>query len=104
MNLQEIFRSKLTLLIWYLDDGHLRSDCHGFRFSTDCFTKKEVFVLIKILKEIFGLQAKAHKTGSEKQSRYTVYIGSENGMSKKFNDMFKPFVSRRIPSMLYKFY
>ena len=99
-NLQDIFKSKLTLLIWYLDDGTLRTDCHAFRFSTLCFTEDEISTLIKILKENFGLESKAHK----EQNRYTIYIGSKNDMSKKFNDMFKPFVSRRIPSMLYKFY
>ena len=101
---KNVFTSKWSLLIWYLDDGNLRTDCNAFRFSTDSFTKKEVLPLIEILKENFGIQAQINKTGKKEKDCYTIYIGAKDGMATHFNNMFKPFVARKIPSMLYKFF
>ena len=110
--------ASLILLIWYLDDGHLRTDCHAFRFSTDCFSKEEVaihkssicvslnvYLWYRCFAREFWYNSQISQNRKESPTQsYTIYIGEENNMARKFNDMFKPFVSRRIPSMLYKFF
>jgi hypothetical protein len=90
------------LLIWYLDDGHLRSDCRAFRLSTDCFTPEEVNTLQEILMERFGISSEAHKAGKTGAAQ-TIYIPAKDEASQKFNDLLKPMCSE-IPCMLYKFF
>jgi hypothetical protein len=98
-NIKDLFVRKETLLIWYLDDGHLRCDCRAFRLSTDNFTPVEVETLQEILWDCFSIKSKIHKAGANR----IIYIGSKDQMSQKFNDLLKPLCSE-IPCMLYKFF
>ena len=42
LKIQSLFYSKLTLAVWYLDDGSLRSDSKAFRLHTNNFSIFEV--------------------------------------------------------------
>lgn len=99
-NLSTFLTSSLTLAVWYLDDGSLRTDCKAFRIHVNCFSLEEVNLLKQILLEQFGIESKPHKQGKG----YNLYIGALNKQSEKFSNLIKPIVSSDIPSMLYKFF
>ena len=84
----------LSVAVWFMDDGSIKSKFHKAKIiNTQCFTKKEVLSLIKILKAKFEINAKLR----EQKDGYQIYILSES------LDKFKEIVGKYIvDSMKYK--
>lgn len=95
-NICDLLKSPIALAIWYLDDGAKRTDCKALRIHTNCYSKSQQEVLIKMLQRNFGIIAKLHKVHNEE---YVIYIPSEE--SKRFCEIIEPIVNK-IPSMRYK--
>lgn len=49
----------LALAIWFMGDGSVKSKNHQAKIlNTQCFSKKEALLLIKILNDKFGVETK----------------------------------------------
>lgn len=71
----------LSLAVWYMDDGTLRHrddglSCSG-EISTNAFTKDENMLLLKMLSEKFGIEARLRHDQS--RDYYSIYI-TANGI------------------------
>lgn len=88
------FLTPLGIAVWFMDDGSIKSKFHKAKIiNTQCFTKKEVLILIKILKDKFKINAKLR----EQKDGYQIYILSES------MDNFRKLVGEYIiDSMRYK--
>lgn len=84
----------IGLAVWFMDDGSIKSKFHKAKIlNTQCFDKKEVLMLIQILKNKFGINAKLR----EQKDGCQIYILSES------MDKFKKIVEKYIiDSMKYK--
>lgn len=84
----------IGLAVWFMDDGSIKSKFHKAKIlNAQCFTKKEVLMLIQILKNKFGIGAKLREQKDGRQ----IYILSES------MDKFKKIVDKYIiDSMKYK--
>lgn len=84
----------VALAVWFMDDVSIKSKFHKAKIiNTQCFTKKEVSLLIKILKDKFEINTKLR----EQKDGYQIYILSES------IDKFKKIVRKYIiDSMKYK--
>ena len=86
--------SCLSLAIWFMDDGSLKSQFHKARIiNTQCFSKNDLSLLQNMLLSKFHI----HTTLRNQQEGMQIYIPSQD--SKKFLDLIRTFV---IPSMEYK--
>ena len=84
----------LGIAVWFMDDGSIKSKFHKAKIiNTQCFTKKEVLLLIKVLKDKFGINSKLR----EQKDGYQIYIFSES--IDKFRKLIGKYV---ISSMKYK--
>lgn len=84
----------LGMAVWFMDDGSIKSKFHKARIiNTQCFTKKEVLFLIKILKDKFKIDTKLR----EQKDGYQIYILSES--ADKFRKIIEKYI---IDSMKYK--
>ena len=92
-NISKILTSPLSLAIWFMDDGYKRNDCNALRISTDLFKLQEQQLLVKCLKDNFGVDSAIHKKGKT----YNIYIPERS--SRKFCELIRPYF---IDSLLYK--
>ncbi len=79
-NITELFRSPLTLAVWFMDDGRLdyRAKSHyAYHISTDSFTESEVKRLQALLLERFGIAAKTYLSLCRGKRYPKLYIGKE---------------------------
>ena len=84
----------LSLAIWFMDNGSIKSKNHRARIlNTQCFTVKEIRRLIQILQTKFDLNCKLRK----QKEGYQIMILAES--ANKFFSLIKEFI---IPSMDYK--
>lgn len=84
----------LSLAVWYMDDGSIKSNKHkGVFLNTQSFSVKDVKILQSILEIKFGIASSTRKDETGEQ----IYLGGESG--EKFIKIIEPFV---IPSMKYK--
>ena len=84
----------LGLAVWFMDDGSKKSKFHKAKIiNTQCFSKKEVLFLIKILKNKFEINAKLRY----QKDGYQIYILSES--MDKFKEVVGPYI---IDCMRYK--
>jgi len=84
----------LSLAVWYMDDGSIKSKRHkGVFLNTQGFTENDILKLQKILEQNFGISS---TTKNDKEGRQ-IYLGGEAG--EKFCSLINPYV---IPSMRYK--
>lgn len=84
----------LSLSVWFMDDGSIKSKSHKARIiNTQAFTKKEVLSLIKALENKFGLKANLRK----QKEGFQIMILSES--ADQFAELIRKFIH---PSMLYK--
>lgn len=84
----------LSLAIWFMDDGSLKSKQHKARIlNTKGFTKPEVERLIKALQDNFGLKSQVRK----QPEGYQIMILAES--AEKFAQIIKPYLH---DSMKYK--
>lgn len=92
-NIMDILISPLTLAIWFMDDGHKRSDCNALRISTDSFHYEEQMRLVECLEKNFCLKSRLHK----KAQAWNIYIPKSDAY--KFCDLVAPHI---VHSMKYK--
>ena len=86
--------SSLTLAVWYMDDGSIKSHKHqGVFLNTQGFALKDIERLQNILKDKFSISS---TTREEKNGRQ-IYLGSEHG--RRFMVLIEPHM---IFSMRYK--
>ena len=84
----------LTLAIWFMDDGSIKSRTHKAKIlNIQGFTKPEVERLIAALDNKYGIKAKLRK----QKEGYQIYLLSET--IKEFERLLKPYI---IPTMRYK--
>ena len=83
----------LSLAIWYMDDGFRRRDSKGFYLCSSSFTSKEQKILLKMLLEKFGIEARIH----HQREFERIFIPS--AFSDRFNNIIKRFV---LPALSYK--
>ena len=76
-----------------MDDGYKRNDCNAFRISTDSFTYHENKLLVKALKQNFGLDCTIHKKGKY----WNIYIPRKSAY--EFKDLVSPYI---VPTLCYK--
>lgn len=92
-NIAEFVKSPLTLAIWYMDDGRLDwrpKDHYAFIISTDSFRLEEVYLLRKMLKENFGIEANVYNPLCRGKRYPKIYIGSKG--RDKFLSLIKPYI------------
>lgn len=84
----------LSLAIWFMDDGSIKSKYHKARIlNTQGFEEKEISRLINALKNKFGIQCKLRK----QKEGYQIMILAESAVD--FAKLIKKYL---IPSMEYK--
>jgi hypothetical protein len=69
------YLSPLALAIWIMDDGGWIRD-RGLKLSTNCFTLKEIKIIVSILKKKYNLEIAIHSTGAIDQ--YNIYFPKKN--------------------------
>ena len=82
-----------SLAIWYMDDGCKTKS--GARLSTNCFNKKDIKFLCKILKHKFNLKVNIHSSGPNKG--FIIYIKASSWLD--FKNLIEPYLHS---SMKYK--
>ncbi len=95
-NISDLIKNPLTIAVWFMDDGNIRKTkgkVYGYYLNTQSFSLKENKILIKALKDNFGIEAMPMKN----HGRYRIYIGAKGKNS--FLKIMKDFV---IESMQYK--
>ena len=101
--LEKILTDPLSLFLWYLDDGSLRTDCLAARIATQCFSFSEHEFLQEVLKRNFQLETTIAKSGISKYGtiqRYSLGIPAKS--FRKFLNLVQPFRAS-VPQMAYKF-
>lgn len=92
-NISEILKSPMSLAIWYMDDGTLDyrpKDHLAFSLMTNCFSRKEVYLLKESLKKNFGLKTTVHNSSYRDKKRPKIYIGSKG--RNRFLFLVKPYI------------
>ena len=85
--------SRLSLAVWFMDDGYKRNDCRGLHLNTQAYHLEEQKILQGCLKEIYNLKVNIHR----QSGKYKLYIPSKE--SEKFCNIIDQYV---IPGMKYK--
>jgi hypothetical protein len=93
-NIQEVLSSELSLAVWYMDDGHRRTDCRALRICTHAFDKAEISRLIDTIEKNFGIRSVMHRAG---KTHNVIYIPGDN--AKKFCNLIRCYI---LPCMEYK--
>ena len=92
--LLENYLDELSLAIWFMDDGSVKSKKHkGVFLNTQGFTLREVKKLQEILKENFSIES----TTREDKNGEQIYLGSDSG--EKFIDTTREYI---LPCFEYK--
>lgn len=89
-----ILKTPLALAVWYMDDGHRRTDCKALRINTHAYSKAEVGRLVTTLWKNFGVRSAIHRAVGK---QFTIYIPAN--VSKGFSEIIRPHV---LPCMKYK--
>lgn len=85
-----------ALAYWFMDDGSAKwkNKSIAVRFSTDCFSKKELKILCKAFMKSYDISPTLQK---HRPSQYLIYIPTKYSL--KFRDLVSPYI---IDDMLYK--
>ena len=92
-NIESMLKSKVSLAIWFMDDGYKRNDCAAIRLNTDAFNCDEQIILIQCLRKNFKIKSHLHKKGKW----FNIYIPKDE--ADKFCNIVKPYI---LPSFRYK--
>ena len=84
---------KISLAVWFMDDGYKRNDCAAVRLNTDAFTYSGQKLLIRCLEKNFKIKSRIHK----KSRWFNIYIPKDE--ARKFCRLVKPYI---LPSFRYK--
>ena len=90
----ELLLTELALAVWYMDDGHRRTDCNALRLNTHAFPRSDVERLANALHSRYGVHTKLHQAG---KSQWVLYIPSRSAVL--FCEIIRPYVP---PCMGYK--
>jgi hypothetical protein len=90
----ESLLSELALAVWYMDDGHRRTDCNALRLNTHGFSCSDVEQLANALSNRYSVRSKLHRAGND---QWVLYIPSRSAVS--FCEIIRPYVP---PCMGYK--
>ena len=77
-----------SLGMWYQDDGG--ADRSGFVFYTNNFTKEDVELLVKVLKDKFLLDCSIHTRNDKVRKPYVIYIKANS--RERFKSLVEPYV------------
>lgn len=86
--------SPLALAVWYMDDGHRRTDCNALRLNTHAFTYENNEHLLEALRTCFDIRARLHRVVKE---QWVLYIPSKEAY--RFCNIIRRYVP---PCMEYK--
>ena len=92
-NIGELLSSPLSLAVWFMDDGTLdyrKNDHCAFHLCTNCFTKKEVELLARVLDSNFEIQSSVHYTLCRGKRHPRIYIGAKG--RERFINLISPHV------------
>nr|ALA63885.1 putative LAGLIDADG homing endonuclease [Symbiochloris reticulata] len=116
-NIKDLISKKLTLVVWYLDDGSKRTYSNAYRLHVECFPSSVVNQLRCALRTHYGIESKPHSHKNistesvekelidpENEKGFIIHIGSRYDNAKKLNAAIKDYVALEIPSMLFKFF
>lgn len=79
------------LAYWFMDDGSIKSnESKGIIFNTHCYSKKDVMLLINVLKDKFNLKAKVRR----QKDRYQIYISGDS--YEKFSALVKSYLLKEM--------
>lgn len=92
-NLINLLKSKLTLAVWYMDDGFKRGDCDSLYLCTSGFKLEDQRFLQEILQKLYGFETKLHFAGKNARIYFPVQF------AKEFCSLVKPFI---LPQFTYK--
>ena len=60
-NILELLIEPLSLAVWYMDDGHKRTDCSALRLNTQSYSVGEQVMLQDCLLKNFGVRVNIHR-------------------------------------------
>lgn len=86
--------SEMALAVWYMDDGHRRTDCNALRINTHAFTHEENQRLTHALSTRFGVRCCLHRVV---KAQWVLYIPAREAT--RFCEIIRPYVP---PAMEYK--
>ena len=90
--------SPLTVAVWIMDDGSLKSNHHrALILNTQSFSKSELMKLIEVLKEKFGIETALRKQSRKQIELYQLI--TRKGSAEKLVKIIAPYM---VPSMKYK--
>jgi hypothetical protein len=98
-NLSDYLKDPISLMVWYLDDGTLRTDSGACRIATQSFTEEENWILQDCLQKNFNVKSVIEKWPD---NQYNLSIPTRGGHSENFRNLFADTVRKEIPSMKYK--
>ena len=88
----------LSVAVWFMDDGSIKSAKHrGYNLHTLDFKRKDLKLLLKVLKERYGIDARIHLQGKYTKDRWRIYIPGSSADS--FEKIISPYL---LPSFRYK--
>jgi hypothetical protein len=93
-NIEAILRDRLSIAVWYMDDG-TRGPRKGFTLNTQNFTKKENIYLADTLRQLYGFQTTLHKDKTHSR----LYITSASATD--FQKLIEGYI---VPEMSYKLF
>ena len=93
LGIENMLSHKISLAVWFMDDGYKRNDCAAVRLNTDAFTYSEQKLLIRCLEKNFKIKTHIHKKGKW----FNIYIPKDE--AEKFCRLVKPYI---LPSFRYK--
>ena len=92
--IDKLLYNPLALAVWYMDDGHRRTDCKALRLNTQGFLSKDIDRLIEVLYLNFGLEVRKHYV---RKGQWVIYFPRKTAQC--FCDLIRCHV---LPKMGYK--
>ena len=93
-------KNPLLLAVWYMDDGHTRTNAFSGKFGTYAFSKKEHILLQDYLFSVFNITTNI-VLASKERNQYYLAIPAKNNNFHNFVNLITPFVLQ-VPSLIYK--
>lgn len=93
-------KDPLLLAVWFMDDGHLRTDSFSGKLGTYAFSKEEHHLLQDYIDSAFNIKTNI-VLASRLKNQYYLSIPKKKGNFSSFVDLIKPTI-QEIPCMHYK--
>lgn len=88
-----LLKNKISLAVWYMDDGFKRNDCSSLYLCTSGFSLEDQEFLQDMLYKTFGLETKMHFAGKNARIYFPVHS------AKRFCELVRSFI---LPVFYYK--